>query len=230
MDDDCVDYGYEPHEPYIYERSCNGQLQQLTTRSNSFGSDLSTSGEFHIDTTEVTQSPSQNHDYSSSYYDDMNNNDNNEADRIARKQQHRQSFRRRNAAIHGDLLKSAVMASMTDNEYPRRGSVQSSISLQSLQDALRLEAISPRKRARRVRRVSPHEDNNNDEQCEAVIEQAGNLLSNTLRLGDSLAISVGPRAAPARREPPVRRVSRKTSVDSRVSAYDDDSSVFSEED
>lgn len=92
------------------------------------------------------------------------------ADRQARKQR---SFHRRGGEVHGALLKSAVMASMSldledsndeDEKFPgtaanrfrnvRRESCQSSISLQSLQDALRSET-SPRKRARRgVRRAS----------------------------------------------------------------------------
>ena len=103
-------------------------------------------------------------------------------DRQARKQR---SFRRRGGELHGALLKSAVMASMSfdyddsndeadeagggDTEkFPmgrfrnaRRESCQSSISLQSLQDALRSET-SPRKRARRGQRRKSFDDDEDD--------------------------------------------------------------------
>jgi hypothetical protein len=98
------------------------------------------------------------------------------ADRQARKQR---SFHRRGGEVHGALLKSAVMASMSldledsndeDETIPggphrfrnvRRESCQSSISLQSLQDALRSET-SPRKRARRGQRRASFDDDDDN--------------------------------------------------------------------
>jgi hypothetical protein len=223
-------------------------------------------------------------------------------DRQARKQR---SFHRRGGEVHGALLKSAVMASMSldfddsadegsDEKFPgadgfrnvRRESCQSSISLQSLQDALRSET-SPRKRARRgQRRASFDDDDTCDEDDNAATGNASvanhsqdmmeasdlfvtmrvgngdgrNLLrtsggsthlrtsggsthlrtsggSNHLRssgsshfrssassCGDfSAAASAVANSSPVpKREPPPRRVSRKTSYDSRVSDYDSD--------
>ena len=104
---------------------------------------------------------SMTNDDSSSLYPPM------PPDRQARKQR---SFRRRGGELHGALLKSAVMASMsfdyddsndeadgTAFRNARRESCHSSISLQSLQDALRSET-SPRKRARRGQRRKSFDD------------------------------------------------------------------------
>jgi hypothetical protein len=214
-------------------------------------------------------------------------------DRQARKQR---SFRRRGGELHGSLLKSAVMASMSldfddsndegDNEnFPmgrfrnsRRESCHSSISLQSLQDALRSET-SPRKRARRGQRRKSFDDDDdgngnngsfdnvttsttNDTKHGEDMMEASDLFV-TMRVGgigrasgngggsihknrssgtsssrdnfqnsfsstisDFSANAVAAAAAivhdTPKREPPPRRVSRKTSYDSRVSDYDSD--------
>ena len=210
-------------------------------------------------------------------------------DRQARKQR---SFRRRGGEVHGALLKSAVMASMSfdfddsndeadqaaggDTEnFPmgrfrntRRESCHSSISLQSLQDALRSES-SPRKRARRGQRrksfdddddeiITPETSNDkNDDAIEASDlfvnmrvgvgransgaavnknRSSGNSSSRRANSGtstshfhSSISSSVSDFSANAAavaaeivREAPPRRVSRKTSYDSRVSDYDSD--------
>lgn len=129
-------------------------------------------------------------------------------------------------------------------------STTSAISLQSLQDALRAET-SPRKRARRGRRTSEeaaqedddededdaaddnnnnksnnnrinHEDDDGDDDASNDVDEASNMFD-TLRMSGA-AITTAATAAvavPPRREPPARRVSRKTSYDSRVSDYDD---------
>ncbi len=208
-------------------------------------------------------------------------------DRQARKQR---SFRRRGGELHGALLKSAVMASMSfdyddsndeadqaaggDTEkFPmgrfrdtRRESCQSSISLQSLQDALRSES-SPRKRARRGQRRKSFDDDDdeiiaaetsNDKNDDAI--EASDLFvnmrvgagransgaavnsnrssgnsssrrtnSSTSHFHSSISSSISDFTADAAavaaeivREAPPRRVSRKTSYDSRASDYDSD--------
>ena len=111
------------------------------------------------------------------------------------------------------------MASMEcpdEDDAPPRGSYRqnSAISLQSLQDALRETsslASSPRKRARKVCRTKSINANNND-------EDDANLggLMDAMQVKD---VHVAPDVP--RREPPVRRVSRKTSHDSRISDFSD---------
>ena len=119
-------------------------------------------------------------------------------DRQARKQR---SFRRRGGELHGALLKSAVMASMSfdyddsndeddgTEKFPmgrfrnaRRESCQSSISLQSLQDALRSET-SPRKRARRGQRRKSFDDDNDEE------DEGVNLVKNDVNNNRTAAVS-----------------------------------------
>lgn len=222
-------------------------------------------------------------------------------DRQARKQR---SFRRRGGELHGALLKSAVMASMSFDyddsndeaddavggdaeKFPmgrfrnaRRESCQSSISLQSLQDALRSET-SPRKRARRGQRRKSFDDDDDENHNEVNENKATTVSANTdskqmddtmeasdlfvnMRVGagringngsinkarssgnsssrransgatsashfhSSISSSVSDFSANAAaavaeivREAPPRRVSRKTSYDSRVSDYDSD--------
>jgi hypothetical protein len=231
------------------------------------------------------------------------------ADRQARKQR---SFHRRGGEVHGALLKSAVMASMSldledsndeDEKFPgaphrfrnvRRESCQSSISLQSLQDALRSET-SPRKRARRGQRRASFDDDDDDDNLLDTANASSSTdknhnrdmaeasdLFDTMRVGGGetrnlLRVSGGSShlrlsggsshlrlsggsshlrsngssrdlrasgsshfrssvsscgggdhstaaipSAVSKREPPPRRVSRKTSYDSRVSDYDSD--------
>ena len=126
--------------------------------------------------------------------------------------------------MHGALLRSAVMASMEcpdEDDAPPQGSYRqnSAISLQSLQDALRETsslASSPRKRARKVCRNRSNNANFNNNTSDEDDAQLGGLMD-AMRVQDML---VAPPAVP-RREPPVRRVSRKTSYDSRISDFSD---------
>jgi hypothetical protein len=209
-----VDYGYEEHIPLP-----RSEFDPVECRS--------TASPFEaIDATEISESLSH-HECSAACFD-LNEADYPPmpADRQARKQR---SFKRRGGAVHASLLKSAVMASMAEYDSSddvgsvpnRRGSCQSSISLQSLQDALRTDT-SPRKRARRGRRMGQDnegdDDDDNDENDD--INEASNMF-------DTLRMSSGPTSArkePVRREPPARRVSRKTSYDSRVSDFDSETS------
>ena len=110
----------------------------------------------------------------------------------------------------------ASLESPDEDDAPPRGSYRqnSAISLQSLQDALRETsslASSPRKRARKVCRTKSINANNND-------EDDANLggLMDAMQVKD---VHVAPDVP--RREPPVRRVSRKTSHDSRISDFSD---------
>jgi hypothetical protein len=217
--------------------------------------DLDDDGDTGIDATEVSQSPSH-HGCSTVTFDlfkEANDYPPMPADRQARKQR---LFVRRGGAVHASLLKSAVMASMmdfdsgTDDEYTigrRNNDIRhdSSISLQSLQDALRTET-SPRKRARRRVRTNASEDtededeanNSNDSntniqsdhnnamdrsdaKTESDINEASHLFD-TMRMGGGTNNVPPVRKDSFKREPPPRRVSRKTSYDSRVSDFDSD--------
>lgn len=219
-----IDYGYEEHNPAPRsEFDGEGVCRRCSVTP------LDT-----IDATEISQSPS--HHECSTVTFDLKEEDYPPmpADRQARKQR---SFSRRGGAVHSTLLKSAVLASMMEYDSSddgghrvqnyRRGSCQSSISLQSLQEALRTETMSPRKRARRGRPNMKSKDSaatmdSDDDDENDGINEASNMFD-TLRMSSSNSngqVSVSARKEPARREPPARRVSRKTSHDSRVSGFD----------
>ena len=130
---------------------------------------------------------------------------------------------RRGGFVHGSLLRSAVLASMEsppDEDQPTPYRQNSAISLQSLQDALRETsslASSPRKRARKVsRRRSDHVDLHEQRAQQEDNPELESML-NALRVQDPQAAAL----AAVRREPPMRRVSRKTSCDSRISDFSD---------
>lgn len=119
----------------------------------------------------------------------------------------KRSFRRRGGELHNNLLKSAVMASMDMadlDDGPRRGSCQSFLSSASLQSG----RSSPRKRVRRARPSDPDFE----------IEDTS-LLLRTLTVSHD----------PPPRNPPIRRVSRKKSHDSRASDYGSDFSDWDDE-
>jgi hypothetical protein len=266
-----IDYGYEEHipGPRSSDDSYGGvELVHSTStefpsfnRRGSVGSpfteeddDSEDDGDTGIDATEVSQSPSH-HGCSTVTFDlfkEANDYPPMPADRQARKQR---LFVRRGGAVHASLLKSAVMASMmdfdsgTDDEYTigrRNNDIRrdSSISLQSLQDALRTET-SPRKRARRRVRTNASEDtededeaNNyhdsnpnvqidqnamdrSDSKTDSDVNEASHLFD-TMRMGGGINNMPPVRKDSFKREPPPRRVSRKTSYDSRVSDFDSD--------
>lgn len=133
--------------------------------------------------------------------------------------QQKRRHNRRGGFVHGSLLRSAVMASMecpTEDDQPRPYRQNSAISLQSLQDALRETsslASSPRKRARKVNRGSDDVEEENDAD-----RQLHSLLT-AMRVQDDQKVPAVP--AMPKRDPPVRRVSRKTSYDSRISDFSD---------
>lgn len=244
---DHVDYGYEEHVPAPKSES---EVHPEWSGRNYDDSPFETG-----DATEISQSsPSNNHECWSTVTFDLKEEDYPPmpAERQARKQR---SFRRRGGAVHASLLKSAVMASMMEFDDSddcetgsdtntgirnpcRRESCHSSISLQSLQDALRTET-SPRKRARRGRRSKSEDNdeddededdngnkNNNDVDDDNNVNEASHMFD-TMRMSSaqksvtsSSASSSGARKEPFKREPPARRVSRKTSYDSRVSDFD----------
>ena len=143
---------------------------------------------------------------------------------------HKRRHNRRGGYVHGSLLRSAVLASMEsspdDEDQPRPYRQNSAISLQSLQDALRETsslASSPRKRARKVsrrRRSSCSSDHDGPHEQHAQREDNNNpeleSMLNALRVQDPQAA-----ALVAHPEPPMRRVSRKTSCDSRISDFSD---------
>jgi hypothetical protein len=128
-------------------------------------------------------------------------------DRAARKQR---SFGRRGGAGHSALLKSAVEASMSlfsdvecddstgDDEIPK--SRQNSGSVESIREFLQDEPTSPRKRARRVR-MSDEENEDEDD----AIARASNMFG-------CMCVNLH-----VEEQEPVRRVSRRTSYDSRIS-------------
>lgn len=205
---DSSKYGYESHaiSSLSEENDCGDHTFQ-DCRVHSPG----------LDATDVSYSPSHSKpiDY------EIENSDNEcllPPDRMARKQR---SFHRRGGESHGNLLKAAVLASMEDFEsssdegddggaFFRRANHQrctSNLSLQSLQEALEKEGISPRKRARR------HRSDEND--------------STNMSSPESLP-DVPAKTVPVRPEPPVRRVSRRTSYDSRCSAGADSESSLEE--
>lgn len=143
------------------------------------------------------QPPQQQLDYDSMTNDDLSLYPPMPPDRQARKQR---SFRRRGGELHGALLKSAVMASMSfdyddsnDDETDgnaggrfrntRRESCHSSISLQSLQDALRSET-SPRKRARRGQRRKSFDDDDDDNYGENENKTSATSTSNDAKQND----------------------------------------------
>lgn len=254
--------GYDDLEVPHIEYPCHSQFNanSVSRRGSSMGSPF-TGGEDDdnepgaIDATEVSQSPSH-HGCPTVTFDALLFKESEHdyppmpAERQARKNR---SFSRRGGAVHSSLLKSAVMASMMDfdsgddeigSSGPRRNPNalrhDSSISLQSLQDAL-LTETSPRKRARRrvvLNKSSEDSEDDDDEDSTKDITKGAKSnvsrsddvneashLFDTMRMGGNALAPV--RKAPIRkesfkREPPPRRVSRKTSYDSRVSDFDSD--------
>ena len=229
---DSIDYGYEEHAPSprkpsdFFTLPSSKSLGAPPCRRGSF----CTTEEPSLDATEVSHSSpgsarevlpcNSSHqlqvtfssqtptDYDGSYYSPPAS--------CHQKRRHN----RRGGFVHGSLLRSAVMASMEcpdeDDARPLGSYRQNSaISLQSLQDALRETsslASSPRKRARKVCRTKSSNANNNNEDD---VNLGG--LMDAMRVQD---LQIASDAMP-RREPPVRRVSRKTSHDSRISDFSD---------
>jgi len=251
--EDEVDYGYEEHAPSPRASSDFFVLPS----SKSLGAPPTRRGSYccpeqdqpGLDATEVSHSPSSSSRdvitaaaaFSSSHHhhhhgvtfssqeptsSELRSDDNYDPYYSPPASSHqKRRHNRRGGFVHGSLLRSAVMASMecpdVDDDtcaQQRNGYRQNSaISLQSLQDALRdtasSVASSPRKRARKV----PGRDNDDDD-----AQQLDTLLT-AMRVREPV-----PPALP-KREPPVRRVSRKTSYDSRISDFsdwDDDEEIW----
>lgn len=145
-------------------------------------------------------------------------------ERLARKQRH---FSRRGGAGHSDLLRSAVMASMEINiddddgmelgtGRQRRG------SLLSLQDSLAMGQISPRKRARlQTKGRGPATNSDRDAETDIEVAKASQLFLSMCKVEKDDEVKESGRKEPVRKPPP-RRVSRRTSYDSRISDISDD--------
>lgn len=140
--EDMVDYGYEDHKP-------SPKLQRSKKISHH---KMMIPAPHLLESTETSES----HVTASPVFLKESDFPPIPADRQARKQR---SFHRRGGEGHGTLLRAAVMASMEDgirdsddDNGGRQSSRNSSISLQSLQEALS-ETTSPRKRARHAQAI-----------------------------------------------------------------------------
>jgi hypothetical protein len=144
-------------------------------------------------------------------------------DRLARKQR---KFSRRGGACYASLLRSAVQASMSsshedgpcasdDEDFPRVLSRHNSGSVVSVPDSNYAHVPNPHKRARKVDVAwAPDSDAPTEED---VIARASDLLGH-------LCVDQQQRRPDGR---PVRRVSRRTSYDSRLSEISDGDNSFS---
>ena len=147
-------------------------------------------------------------------------------DRLARKQRH---FSRRGGAGHSDLLRSAVIASMEisqdisdDDGIGIGAGRQRRDSLTSLQDSVAMGHVSPRKRARLYTKEKGSAINaaENDETDIEVIK-ASQLFLSMCKVKRDAEVKESSSKEPVRKPPP-RRVSRRTSYDSRISDVSDD--------
>ena len=134
----------------------------------------------------------------------------------------KRTFSRRNGAGHSHLLKSAVMAAMEtqDNESLDGTGIRAGRSrrdsLISLQDSLAAThdghgAASPRKRAR-LKSVTTTSDNEDE-----LINDASDLFGSMCNVERDEEDEQEPAKKDFARKAPIRRVSRRTSYDSRIS-------------
>ncbi|EEC44730.1 predicted protein [Phaeodactylum tricornutum CCAP 1055/1] len=180
-------YGYEHHTPTTPCRKVERERHEMMPRLPQRSSDIGFASEEFSGTNCPPMSP----------------------DRVARKQR---SISRRGGACYATLLQSAVQASMSsfdptgsDGETDALGTSFVSLGSMFLQDG----PASPRKRVRRLQDKKDNED---------AIEYASDLLG-SLCVGpvDDASEETKASSSIGERKPPVRRVSRRTSYDSRVS-------------